>query len=185
MTATAWLTPLRHPSPEAFENYLAAQAARGRHLQTIDVLSPLRMRFDEGAPEQVRYVLDRRAQPVPTDYFTFREDLGWEHVGSVGEQHVWRQSYTDVPPPRFKGTDVIRRARTASVAAGVVAALALLGAVALGILALVDPVSAASASDFAIPAIVLAVIGVAAAAASRMVSVSRRAVTAERVPELL
>ncbi|GAC57688.1 hypothetical protein GOHSU_23_00340 [Gordonia hirsuta DSM 44140 = NBRC 16056] len=101
MTSTAWLVPLRRPSHESLEHYLEQQAADGRHLAGVDLLSPLRLRFIDAPPAQVRYVVERRAQPAPVDYFSFREDLGWEHVGRVGDRHFWRREYDGERPEGF------------------------------------------------------------------------------------
>ncbi|MEZ5212241.1 MULTISPECIES: DUF2812 domain-containing protein [unclassified Gordonia (in: high G+C Gram-positive bacteria)] len=175
MTTTAWLAPVRHLSPDSFELYLERQAARGRHVAGIDGLSPLRLHFDDAEPATVRYVVDRRANPAPIDYYTFRENLGWEHVGVVADLHLWRREYHGERPASFVGDDIYRRAGTWSVALAAVAALTLLGAVALGILAAVDPVTGASPRDFWAPAIALAVVGVASAVVSLQLSVSHYA----------
>lgn len=100
---TVWLASLRHPSPESFERYLENQAAQGKHLEFYDRWSPLRLRFTEGEPASVRYVVERRANPAPVDYFVFREDLGWEHTGRFGDVHVWRKPYVGERPQRFLG----------------------------------------------------------------------------------
>ncbi len=103
MTTTAWFARLRHPSPESFERYLEKQAAEGNHLEVYDRWSLLRLRFTEGAPATVRYVVERRAHPAPSDYFTFRQDLGWEHTGRSGDRHIWRKEYAGERPQRFVG----------------------------------------------------------------------------------
>lgn len=179
-THTAWLVPVRHLSPASFERYLEKQAARGRHVRDVDALGVLRLRFDEGIPSTVRYVLDRRSQPAPADYFRFRESSGWEHAGALGDLHVWRQEYTVRPPLRFIGDTAQKRAGSWSVALGVLAAICVLGAVALGILAAVDPVAAASPRDFWAPAVALAVVGVIAVAVSLQLGVGRRETPAFR-----
>lgn len=175
MTTTGWLAPTRHLSPDSFELYLERQAARGRHVADIDALSPVRLRFDTGAPATVRYVLDRRAHPAPVDYFAFREERGWEHVGVLGDLHVWRQPYDGARPAGFIGDDVYRRASTLSVALAVVAALTLLGAVALGVVAWTSTVAGATPRDFWAPAVALAVVGVVSAVVSAQLSFSHRA----------
>lgn len=185
MTTTAWLAPVRHLSPDSFERYLEQQAARGRHLHDVDLWSPVRLRFDEGEQAQVRYVVDRRANPAPSDYFTFREDDGWEHVGAVGALHVWRMEYVGNRPAGFINDEVYQSAHRWSLRLGVLAAVALLGAVLLGIVAGVDPTTSASPRDFWAPAIAFAVVGVIAAIVSAQLSRGKRPAAADRFPELV
>lgn len=184
MTTTAWLVPVRHLSPASLERYLERQAARGRHVETVDALSPLRMRFTESAPAQVRYVLDHRANPAPSDYYTFREDRGWEHAGAVGDLHVWRMEYAGERPVGFIGDNVYRRANSWTLRLGLLAAITLVGAVVLGVLAAVDPVAGATPRDFWAPAIALAVVGVISAVVAAQLGVTRRPAPVERFPEL-
>ncbi len=183
-TTTAWLAPVRHLSPESFELYLERQAARGRHVVEIDALSPLRLRFTQGAPAQVRYVLDRRAD-APVDYYVSREKHGWEHAGAIGPLHVWRQEYAGERPAGLIGAEAYHRAGVWSIGLAVVAALSLLAAVALGILSAIDPSAAATPRDFWAPAIAFAVVGVIAAVVSGQLGFYHRSPTRAQAPELV
>lgn len=185
MTTTAWLAPVRHLAPGSLERYLESQAAHGRHLHDVDVWSPLRLRFDDGEQAQVRYVVDRRANPAPADYYTFREDRGWDHVGAVGPLHVWRMEYTGERPVGFINDEVYRNAHRWSLSLGILAVVTLLGAVLLGIVSAIDPVDGASPRDFWAPAIAFAVVGVIAAVVSAQLSRGERPTAAERFPELV
>lgn len=184
MTTTAWLVPVRHLSPDSLERYLERQAARGRHLQSSGALSLLRMRFTDGAPTQVRYVLDRRSRPAPSDYYTFRENDGWEHAGGFGDLHVWRMDYSGERPVGFIGDDVYRRANSWTLRLGVLAVISLIGAVVLGVVAGLDPVAGAGPRDFWAPAIALGVVGVISAVVAVQLGISRRPAPVERFPEL-
>ena len=107
---TAWLAPLRHPSPEQFEQYLEDKAAQGEVLTDFGRLHLLRMTFAKAEPQRVRYAFDRRANPAPIDYYRSREDAGWEHVGRSGEVHLWRRGYTGERPEGFIGGELIPHA---------------------------------------------------------------------------
>lgn len=181
-TTTAWLAPARHLSPESFELYLERQAARGRHVAAINALSPLRLKFSEGAPAQVRYVVDRRVD-APVHYYTSRESNGWEHAGDLGHLHIWRQEYVGERPAGLIGAEAYHRAGLWSVGLAVVAAVSLLAAVALGILAAVDPTASATPQDFWAPAIAFAVIGVVAAVVSGKLGFYHRSPTLAPAPE--
>ncbi|MCF8608942.1 DUF2812 domain-containing protein [Gordonia sp. HY285] len=174
-TATSWLVPVRHPSPDDLELWLEEKAARGEVLNRVNAWSPLRMTFDKGEAGRYRYALERRDKPVPSLYFTARQDMGWESVGSLSNIHVWRRAYTGERPAGFIGEDLGRRAALVGIGLSVVATIALVSTVALGLIAgLTD---FASPRDFWIPAAALGVIAVGAGVAALIVGTSRRAAT--------
>ncbi|MCF8571610.1 DUF2812 domain-containing protein [Gordonia sp. HY002] len=170
-TATSWLVPVRHPSPDDLELWLEKKAARGEVLTTVDAWSPLRMKFEKGEAGRFRYALERRDAPVPALYFTAREDMGWERVGSLSNIHVWRRAYSAERPAGFIGNDLGRRAALVGIGLTVVAAIALIGAIALGVVAGLADFSAAD--DFWIPAAVLGAIAVVAGVVALVIGVSR------------
>ncbi|MGO3325059.1 DUF2812 domain-containing protein [Gordonia sp. (in: high G+C Gram-positive bacteria)] len=171
-TATSWLVPVRHPSPDDLELWLEKKAARGEILSTVDAWSPLRMKFEKGDASRYRYALERRDQPVPALYFSAREEMGWERVGNLSNIHVWRRAYTAERPAGFIGNDLGRRAALVGVGLSVVAVIALIGAIALGVIAgLAD---FAAADDFWIPTAVLGAVAVVAGATALVIGASRR-----------
>lgn len=170
MSTTTWFAPFLRPAPAAFEQWLETKAADGQILTRCTWLSPIRMTFTESAPTRVRYVVERRANPAPIDYFRFREAQGWEHVGNVSDLHVWSRAYSGERPGGFIGDDLARRASLLGVGLSVIAAVTLVAAVAMGATALVVGSSAA----LWVPAIVLGVIGVAALLGAAAFTVSER-----------
>ena len=172
-TTTSWLVPVRHPSPDDLELWLERKAAQGQLLREFDAFSPMRMRFERTEPSTVRFALERRASPVPTDYYSVREDLGWTHVGRLSDIHVWRRAYTGERPAGFIGTDLGRRAALYSVGFAVVAVVAFILAAALGLAAAFVDVGLA-AQDFWIPAAVIGAIGVASGVTALALHRSRR-----------
>ncbi|WP_026918555.1 DUF2812 domain-containing protein [Gordonia shandongensis] len=180
MSSTTWFAPLRHPSPAALEQWLEKQAADGRVLTDFGPASTVRMRFTESAPAQVRYTVERRAMPAPIDYFRFREENGWEHLGHAADVHIWSQHYTDERPAGFIGEDLDRRAGLVSIGLGLVAAFALVVAVALGLVAGLLTFDSASPSDIWAPAVAIGVVGAIAAIAAIAVAVSRRSAALRR-----
>lgn len=179
MSTTTWFAPFLRPAPAAFEQWLEAKAADGQILTDYTWLSPLRMTFTESAPAKVRYVVERRANPAPVDYFRFREANGWHHVGRASDLHIWSRTYTDERPAGFIGLDLERRASLLGVALAVVAMITLIAAVSLGATSIAVSPSAA----LWVPAIVLGVIGTVATFASAAFTISERlARTDDRLP---
>ncbi|MFM9377243.1 DUF2812 domain-containing protein [Gordonia sp. VNK21] len=161
--STSWFPSLRHPSPDDLELWLESNAARGRHLTGVNRLLPVRMKFADSAPTQTRYVLDQRAQPTPSDYFTFRENRGWDLVGSAGDLHVWRRDYTGARPEGFiGGGNLTRRVSAWGTVLGVAALVLLATAVVLGILSGTGSIAEGSPRDAWAPAVAFAVVGVIA-----------------------
>lgn len=175
-STTSWLVPVRHPSPDDLELWLEKKAARGEVLNRVDGWSPLRMRFDKDEAVRYRYALERRDNPVPQIYFSAREDMGWERVGSLSNVHVWRRSYAAERPAGFIGEDLGRRAALVAVGLSVVAGIAFVAAIALGLgAALTDFVAPA---DLWIPAAVLGAIAVCTGIAGLIVGASHRSAAA-------
>lgn len=171
-TARSWLVPVRHPSPDDLELWLEKKAAHGEVLTTVDAWSPLRMTFEKRDAGRYRYALERRDQPVPALYFTAREEMGWERVGSLSNIHVWRRAYTGERPAGFIGNDLGRRAALVGIGSSVVAVIALIGALALGLLAGLADFTAAE--DFWIPAAALGAIAVVTGVTALVIGASRR-----------
>ncbi|MFT4087493.1 MAG: DUF2812 domain-containing protein [Gordonia sp. (in: high G+C Gram-positive bacteria)] len=173
MSTTVWLAPARHLSPENFELWLERKAAQGQILRDVDRLSPLRLKFDDDEPAQIRYVLDQRAD-APADYFRFRRQRGWEHTGSIADLHVWRRPYSGERPAGFVGGESLtRRAHVLGIVLAAVAALTIAGAIALTVAASTVDLGGHSSRGFWGPAIALAVVGVLSAAVSLQLRVTR------------
>ncbi|WP_420041401.1 DUF2812 domain-containing protein [Gordonia sp. MP11Mi] len=180
-TATSWLVPVRHPSPDDLELWLEEKAARGEVLNRVDAWSPLRMTFNKGEAGRYRYALERRDKPVPSLYFTARQDMGWESVGSLSNIHVWRRAYAGERPAGFIGEDLGRRAALVGIGLSVVATIALVGAVALGVVAGLTDL--AEPRDLWIPAAVLGIIAVGTGITAVIVGASRRSATSAAAEE--
>lgn len=186
MSTTAWLAPARYLSPDRFELWLERKAARGQMLRDVDRLTPVRMRFDDAPPAQVRYVVDQRATPTPADYFTSREQRGWEHVGALADLHVWRREYAGERPDGFIGRDALtKRAATAGLGSAIVAVVALLGAVALAVATAVADLGVDSPRALWAPAVALGVVAVLAAIAAAQLGVSGGTKRARETPALI
>ncbi|MBM7369501.1 DUF2812 domain-containing protein [Gordonia hydrophobica] len=170
MSTTTWFAPFLRPAPAAFEQWLEAKAADGQILTDYTWLSPVRMTFTESAPAQVRYVVERRANPAPVDYFRFREAEGWHHVGRAADLHIWSRHYTDRRPAGFIGVDLERRASLLGVGLAVIAMVTMIAAVAMAATSIAVSASAALWA----PAIALGVVGVAATFGAATFAVSER-----------
>ncbi|MGB6244465.1 MULTISPECIES: DUF2812 domain-containing protein [Gordonia] len=183
MSSSSWFVALRRPAPADFERWLEAKAADGQVLTEYSTLSPLRMKFTDSAPAQVRYAVERRASPAPIDYYRFREQQGWEHVGHAADFHIWSRTYTDERPAGFIGEDLDHRASRLGVLLGIVAALALI--LTVGLAAASGLAAAESiAVDFWAPAIVSGVVFLIAGCGTVALAVSaRKGATPDHRPE--
>lgn len=179
-TATSWLVPVRHASPDDLELWLEKKAANGEILNRVEPWSPLRMSFDKAEPARYRYALERRDKPVPALYFTAREEMGWESVGSLSNIHVWRRAYAGERPAGFIGEDLGRRAALVGIGLSAIAVIALIAAVALGLVAGLTDI--ATPRDFWIPAAVFAAIAVGTGITALIVGASRRSATTSATP---
>ena len=177
MSTTTWFAPFLRPAPAAFEQWLEAKAADGQILTDYTWLSPLRMTFTHSAPADVRYVVERRTNPAPVDYYRFREAEGWHHVGRAFDLHIWSRKYTGERPAGFIGEDLERRASMLGVGLAVVAMISLIAAVALGATSL----AVSSSAALWVPAVVLGVIGSVATFAAAAFAISERQARADDV----
>ncbi|NLG45698.1 DUF2812 domain-containing protein [Gordonia sp. (in: high G+C Gram-positive bacteria)] len=175
MSSSTWFAAVRHPAPADFEQWLEAKAADGQILAGYSRISPLRMTFTESAPAQMRYVVERRENPAPIDYFRFREADGWEHVGNASDFHVWSRQYTGQRPDGFIGADLNREASRLGLILAIVAAVTLIAAVALG----ATSVAVSASAALWVPAIVLGVVGLAATTGAAAFAVSERTATVQ------
>ncbi|WP_132992719.1 DUF2812 domain-containing protein [Gordonia zhaorongruii] len=178
--ASAWLVPVRHPSPDDLELYLEGKAAEGQILDVVDATSPVRMRFRRGTPATMRFAVERRDEPIPAHYYRTRTEMGWEHVGSLSAIQVWRREYSGERPEGFIGEDLGRRAVLHSVGLGVVAAVAILGAIITGVLAGVTDFG--FTQDLWIATAVFGVIAVVAGGVSLALGLSRRSAVTSTPP---
>jgi hypothetical protein len=124
-TKREWFPAFRYVNPADFENWLEAQARDGWLCEHVGQWSSIRMTFRKGEPATYRYVADVQVRPRP-DYVATYEDAGWERVGQMASETLWRRKYDGARPEAF--TDVAsERARTrgfagaAGIAAGVMA----------------------------------------------------------------
>ncbi|ALG83306.1 DUF2812 domain-containing protein [Gordonia phthalatica] len=177
MSTTTWFAPFLRPAPVAFEQWLEAKAADGQILTDYTWLSPLRMTFTQSAPAKVRYVVERRANPAPVDYYRFREADGWQHVGHASDLHIWSRAYTDERPAGFIGVDLERRASLLGVGLALVAMVTLIAAVAMA----ATSIAVSSSAALWVPAIVLGVIGTVATFAAAAFAISERQARADDV----
>lgn len=173
MSSSTWFAALAHPAPADLEQWLEAKAADGHILTSYSRLSPIRMTFTDSAPAQVRYAVERRSAPAPADYYRFREQEGWEHVGHAAEFHLWRREYTGERPSGFIGESLNHRASQFGVRLAVVAAIAAAVTVVLAVLAGAEAFASDSVNLWA-PAIVTGVIFVVAAVGAIALAVSSR-----------
>ena len=174
MSSSTWFAAIRHPAPADLEQWLEAKAADGQILADYSRISPLRMTFTESAPAQVRYVVERRQNPAPIDYFRFREADGWEHVGNASDFHVWSRQYTGQRPDGFIGADLNREASRLGLILAIVAAITLIAAVALG----ATSIAVSSSAALWVPALVLGTVGLVATVGAAAFAISERATTA-------
>lgn len=170
MSSSTWFAAVRHPAPADFEQWLEAKAADGQILTEYSRLSPLRMTFTDSAPAQVRYVVERRENPAPIDYFRFREADGWEHVGNASAYHIWSRRYSGERPDGFIGVDLDRRASLLGLQLAIVAAITLIAAVALGATSL----AVSSSAALWVPALILGAVGLAATVGAAAFAISER-----------
>ncbi len=124
-TKSEWFASFRYVVPADFENWLEAQARDGWLCERVGQWSSIRMTFRKGEPAKYRYVADVQVHPRP-DYQSTYKDAGWERVGQMASETLWRRKYEGERPEAF--TDgASERARThgfagaAGIAAGVMA----------------------------------------------------------------
>jgi hypothetical protein len=124
-TKREWFAAFRYIVPADFENWLEAQAREGWFCERVGQWSSIRMTFQKGEPAKYRYVADVQVHPRP-DYLSTYEDAGWERVGQMASETLWRRKYEGERPEAFTD-DASERARTlgfagaAGIAAGVMA----------------------------------------------------------------
>ncbi|MGB6041260.1 MAG: DUF2812 domain-containing protein, partial [Gordonia sp. (in: high G+C Gram-positive bacteria)] len=146
-------------------------------------LSPVRMTFVDSAPAQVRYAVERRAVPAPVDYFRFREQEGWEHVGNALDFHLWRRTYTGDRPAGFIGERLDERASRFGQILAITAAIAAIATVILGVIAGTDTFASISVNFWA-PAIVSGIIFLITACGAISMAISTRKAASEvRTPD--
>jgi hypothetical protein len=83
------------------------------------------MTLVRGKPASYRYVVDVQVHPR-ADYLSTYTDAGWERVGQMASETLWRRPYTGKRPEAFSDTASTRArtmgfAKAAAVAAGVMA----------------------------------------------------------------
>jgi hypothetical protein len=125
-TKREWFAAFRYVAPADFEDWLEAQAREGWLCERVGQWSSIRMTFQKGEPAKYRYVADMQVRPRP-DYRSTYEDAGWEYVGRMASEWLWRRRYEGARPEAFTDAETVR-ARTrgfagaAGIAAGVMAA---------------------------------------------------------------
>ena len=124
-TKHEWFAAFRHTTPADFENWLEAQAREGWLCEHVGQWSSIRMTFERGEPATYRYVADVQVHPRP-DYLSTYQDAGWERVGQMASETLWRRRYDGARPEAFtdaasKGARTRGFAGAAGVAAGVMA----------------------------------------------------------------
>jgi hypothetical protein len=87
----------RHLKPVALEAYLESMAGKGWALEHVNHRSTFLMTFRKREPATVRYVVELPMDPGPV-YRTVREVAGWQYIGRMANERVWRKPYTGARP---------------------------------------------------------------------------------------
>jgi len=124
-TKHEWFAAFRYTTPADFENWLEAQAREGWLCEHVGQWSSIRMTFQKGEPASYRYVADVQVRPR-ADYLSTYQDAGWERVGQMASETLWRRRYEGARPEAFsdeasKGARTRGFAVAAAVGAGVMA----------------------------------------------------------------
>ena len=100
-----WMA-FRYLVPTDLEAYFEEKAQQGWMLEHVGPRGLFLMTFRKRDPATYRYVVDLPIRPG-ADYRSIREDAGWEYVGRLANERVWRKRYEGVRPDRFddEGTE--------------------------------------------------------------------------------
>ena len=98
-----WWTPYKYAAPSDWERYMEDMAAQGWNVDKIKQRRSFRMVFHKTEPKQYRYVMDLNAFPKK-DYMATYEAFGWEFVGKMASEYIWRREYTGERPEAFTDT---------------------------------------------------------------------------------
>lgn len=99
-----WMA-FRHLKPTVLEAYLESMASKGWALEHVNHRSTFLMTFRKREPNKVRYVVELPIDPGP-DYRATWEAAGWQYVGRMANERVWRKPYTGARPDSVHGSGV-------------------------------------------------------------------------------
>jgi hypothetical protein len=102
-----WMA-FRYLRPADLENYFEEKARQGWMLERVGPRGLFLMTFRKRDPATYRYVVDLPIRP-DADYRPRRENAGWEYVGRMANERVWRKRYERERPERFDDAGTERK----------------------------------------------------------------------------
>ena len=103
-TKRAWWTPYKYAAPSDWEHFMEDMAAQGWNVDKIRQSSSFCMVFRKTEPKRYRYVMDLNAFPKK-DYTATFEAFGWELVGKMASEYIWRKEYEGERPEAFSSEE--------------------------------------------------------------------------------
>lgn len=160
-TKAVWWTPYKYAAPSDWEHFMETMAAQGWNVDRIRQSSSFRMVFHKTEPKQYRYVMDLNAFPKK-DYVATFEAFGWELVGKMASEYIWRKEYTDKRPEAFTDrASLEKRNMNVINVLRVLFIVMLAGIAAVTVARLAAPGSFAGWADYVIPVVIFAAMAVA------------------------
>jgi hypothetical protein len=102
-----WLA-FRYLRPADLEAYFEDRARQGWMLERVGPRGLFLMTFWKRDPATYRYVVDLPIQPG-VGYRPLHENAGWEYVGRMANERVWRRRYEGARPDRFDDAGTKRK----------------------------------------------------------------------------
>jgi hypothetical protein len=102
-----WLA-FRYLRPADLEAYFEDKARQGWMLERVGPRGLFLMTFRRRDRATYRYVVDLPIRPG-ADYRPLRESAGWEYVGRMATERVWRRPYEGARPDRFDDAGTQRK----------------------------------------------------------------------------
>ena len=95
---TKYFAAFKHIAPSDMEYYLEEMASNGYILEPLAQSGMFFLKFAEGRPERIKYVVDVTGLQKHL-YMKTLIDKGWEYMGQVMNCHVWKMAYKDGERP--------------------------------------------------------------------------------------